>query len=248
MTGSGKAERSSRIWCSAAFRRGCPAVLHGTDILNPNWPDAQWDVSGMFYHDWLLLDASRRIEEWFDCRLPIVSLHGSYGLLWQGGRYMSSDDHLQCLDSAFPRILSEYTQRGIDCFYTFSNWLLTPAHLQDPSCNYMLQQLWTVCGEGSGVIVVSDLLCDYVRSAYPRLTIKSSIDKVVAEDGKGDPRYYQRLAERFDVVNIHPDDGFNYDLLEELSNDYLNQQDRDRLKGNTTLNWVRSILAPQKGD
>jgi len=39
-----------------------------------------------------------------------------------------------------------------------------------------------------------------------------------------------------------------YEYLAELSTDFLNQKDKERLIGNTTLNWIRSILAPQKGD
>lgn len=39
-----------------------------------------------------------------------------------------------------------------------------------------------------------------------------------------------------------------YESLAEFSTDFLNQKDKDRLSDNTTLSWIRSILAPQKGD
>ena len=78
---------------------------------------------------------------------------------------------------------------------------------------------------GAGAIVVDDIPPNTIAAGNPAKVVKEL-----------DPEAQLTTRAQY----------FKY--LEELSNDYLNQQDRARLKGNTTLSWVRSILAPQKGD
>ncbi len=62
--------------------------------------------------------------------------------------------------------------------------------------------------------MASEVLHNHIRKRYPKIKIKLSIEKVVAGAGKS-AKFYRALAERFDVVSIHPD--FNPGLLEDLA-------------------------------
>ncbi len=61
-------------------------VPHGQDILNPEWPDAKWDVGGLFVHDDNIFQLLDNIKQRYDCVLPITSVFGCYNVRWQGGR------------------------------------------------------------------------------------------------------------------------------------------------------------------
>ena len=57
--------------------------------------------------------------------------------------------------------------------------LLTEAHLSDPACNALCRLFSEPGGPQNGVIVHSDLLLDYLRTAYPRFYFVSSTTKVL---------------------------------------------------------------------
>ncbi len=204
---------------------------HGREILNPNCPEARWDVSGLFEHDmkfFQLVEASKRL---FGCDLPIESVHGCHCIMWNSGRvypyqmrYRSMGD--EELDG-FPGLLKKYNDAGISVYYTFSNPLIQEEHLDDPSGNYLLEVLAKQnvaegpCSKANGVIVSSDALSSYIRNRFPQLKQKASIIKADCEmpnkKGGRSPEYYEELAERFDRVMIAPDDNFDECMLERLS-------------------------------
>ena len=78
---------------------------------------------------------------------------------------------------------------------------------------------------GAGAIVVHDIPPDTIAAGNPAKVVK-----------------------KLDTEAQHTTRAQYFKYLAELSADSLNQKDRDRLRGNTTLHWIRSILAPQKGD
>jgi collagenase-like PrtC family protease len=117
----------------------------------------------------------------------------------------------------FTTTLEQYKKLGLNVFYTFSNPLLTASDLDDPLCNYMLDSLSRINGEGSGVIVASDLLSDYIRERYPHLQQKASIVKSSCENKAGDLSWYEEMAGKFDRVMVHPDDLFDRQLLQKLA-------------------------------
>lgn len=187
----------------------------GRDILNPNWPDAKWNVSGLFIHDHLICMLSSNVQSQFNCRF-VESVHGAPLVKWNSGRIQKTTLDPKNLSTAFVHTLQQYKQLGISVFYTFSNSLIEKETLNDPSCNFMLERLAEIHGENGGVILSSEILSEYIRNKYPQLKQISSVVKATMEDGKGKPEYYKQLEKKYDRVVIHPDDNFNPELLSQL--------------------------------
>ncbi len=70
---------------------------------------------------------------------------------------------------------------GISARLTFSNSLLTEAHLSDRTCNDLCRLFSESKPPQNGVIVHSDLLLDYLKKTYPGLYFVSSTTKVLTK-------------------------------------------------------------------
>lgn len=186
--------------------------------LNPQWPEADWDVSGAFTHD-------RELLSFFDyCRLllgfePFHMVHGSPLCLWNSGRVLQ---HLMRSAEEIRTAGLAYEQRKIAVFLTFTNLALEEKHLADPLgnaiCTFFTRHNPT---KRNSVILANDLLRDHIREKFPELRLISSILKITNGGGKGNLDAYKKLADEYDDVMVHPDDVLNYDLLEKL-------EDKDR--------------------
>jgi collagenase-like PrtC family protease len=71
----------------------------------------------------------------------------------------------------------------------------------------------------NGVIVLNDLLADYIRQRKPGLKQICSVVKAFIENPRGDIDWYRRMQERFDRVVVHTDHMFDRDLLDQLDRD-----------------------------
>lgn len=193
-------------------------VPHGKDILHPEWPDAKWDLGGLFVHDEQIFHILDIIQKVYDCILPIKSVFGCYSVMWSGGRTTHQADPWSYSGWKPDLVFKEYNKRGINVTFTFSNTLLKEEHLSDPSSNYLLDELAKQEYDGNAVTVTSDMLSDYIRDKYPALKQKASIVKSTMEmPKKRTVEYYDSLFERYDLIYLHPDDNFNFKLLEEIA-------------------------------
>lgn len=181
--------------------------------VNPDWPDAVWDVSGAFVND-------RELVAFHDfCRLllnfePFNIVHGSPLCIWNSGRVLR---HLMCDAEEIRTAGLEYEKRNIAMYYTFTNLNLREEHLKDALGNALLTFATNHNPtKRNAVIMASDVLYDYVRKEFPTLRTVSSILKITNGGGKGKIDVYKRLAEQYDEVMVHPDDVLNDDLLEKI--------------------------------
>ena len=194
---------------------------------------AQYHLPGLFefyelYRVFLPLYCTHR--DWFYPWCDIASLYGSPAdCLWGGGRVGGGDVRPQ--DAL--ALAQEY---GISARLTFSNSLLQPEHLADPTCN-KLCRLFAACDTPqSGVIVHSELLLDYLKRTYPSFYFVSSTTKVLTEfsqlaqeTAREDFRYVVpdfRLNKAFDRLATLPQD--QRDKLEFLCNECCWVGCRDR--------------------
>jgi len=189
-------------------------ICRGEEALHPLWPKARWNVSGLFVHERVLLNAFLILAYRYDCPLPIESLHGAPSVAWNSGRVT----RIPARVGPFERVTRLFNQEQIGIFLTFSNHAIAREQLADPVCNQLLQTIDNGAGL-NGVILASDTLYDYVRERHPALKLTASIVKVTMEHGRGRADYYHSLAERFDSVMLHPDDGFDLELLGQLNRD-----------------------------
>ena len=194
---------------------------------------AQYHLPGLFefyelYRVFLPLYCTHR--DWFYPWCDIASLYGAPAdCLWGGGRVGGGDVRPQ--DAL--ALAQEY---GISARLTFSNSLLQPEHLSDPTCN-KLCRLFAACDTPqSGVIVHSELLLDYLKRTYPSFYFVSSTTKVLTEfsqlaqeTAREDFRYVVpdfRLNKAFDRLATLPQD--QRDKLEFLCNECCWVGCRDR--------------------
>ena len=137
---------------------------------------AQLHLPGLFeFYDFyrVFLPLYRAHRGYFYDWCEIASLYGApEGSLWGGGRVGRGKQD--------PRAVLALTREyGLSARLTFSNSLLTEAHLSDPACNALCRLFSVPGGPQNGVIVHSELLLDYLREAYPGLYFVSSTTKVL---------------------------------------------------------------------
>ncbi|WP_027359232.1 hypothetical protein [Desulforegula conservatrix] len=183
-------------------------------IFNPLlFPEAQWNLTGLFFHDPFITDFIRRIRDHLKVN-PFKWVHGApLSYKWNGGRV---DPSFNITPDEIDRLINRYKALDIGCMLTFSNRFITKDDLDDPECNYLLEKI-SECDSGkNGIIVASDILAEYIRGRYPNLHLMASIIKVTCEKGTGNLSYYRSLESNFDSYVVDVNDNVNYDLLENL--------------------------------
>ncbi len=183
------------------------------DIRNSDWPEAQWDLSGIFSHDRELIYFHDYFLKFFQFK-PFNLVHGAPLSTWNSGRVLA---HLLRSNEEIELCIKAWQERRVGMDLTFSNPYITEEHLKETLCNSLLEVAERVNPTGlNGVIMASDLLYRHVKERFPKLKTVSSILKVSMERGQGKLDYYLRLADLYDKVMIHPNDNTNYKLLEKL--------------------------------
>ena len=139
---------------------------------------AQFHLPGLFeFYDFyrVFLPLYRTHREYFYDWCEIASIYGApEGCLWGSGR-------VGCGNQDPHAVLALTQEYGLSARLTFSNSLLTKAHLADSVCNALCRLFSEAAGPQNGVIVHSDLLLDYLRAAYPQFYFISSTTKVLTD-------------------------------------------------------------------
>lgn len=183
------------------------------DIRNDDWPEAIWDVSGIFANDRELIYFHDYFLNHFGLK-PFSLVHGSPLSTWNSGRVLP---HLLRSGEELELCIKSWQERKVAMDLTFSNPFLTEENLKEALGNSLLEVAERVNPTGeNGVIMSSDLLYQYIKKRYPKVKTVSSILKVTMEKGGGNLDYYKRLADLYDKVMLHPNDNDNYELLEKL--------------------------------
>ena len=143
-----------------------------------NGKQAVYHLPGLFefyelYSRFLPLFRERR--EWFYDWCEIGSVYGAPAdCRWGGGRAGFGEE----APADVAALMREY---GISVRLTFSNSLLREEDLSDRRCNRLCALFENSGPAGSGIILCSDLLLDYVRSHYPGFYFVSSTTKVLTQ-------------------------------------------------------------------
>ena len=147
-------------------------------MKTPHQGTALFHLPGLFeFYDLYaaFLPLYRAHREYFYDWCEIASIYGApEGCLWGGGR-------VGCGNQDPHAVLALTQEYGLSARLTFSNSLLTKAHLADSVCNALCRLFSEADGPQNGVIVHSDLLLDYLRAAYPQFYFISSTTKVLTD-------------------------------------------------------------------
>lgn len=194
------------------------SVLTGESCYNPSIPEARWNVPGLFVFDDIYFDLWEIDEEYYSGKPPVHSISGSRSVRWNSGRVTKSCSNAGATKEIYRNRLEAYKAFGVNCFYTFSNNLITKADLNDKECNEMLEAMAETAHKGDGVILSSELLSNYLHQNFPTLKQKVSVIKSDVERQKvRSAQWYNDLAQRYDIVVLQPDDNFNLELLSDLN-------------------------------
>lgn len=206
------------------------------DIRNDDWPEAKWDVSGIFANDRELLYLHDYFLKHFGFK-PFALVHGSPLTTWNSGRVLP---HLLRSGEEIELCIKSWLERKVAIDLTFSNPYLTEENLKETLCNSLLEVAGRLNPTGeNGVIMSSDLLYKHVKENYPKVKTVSSILKVTMEKGGGNLDYYKKLTDLYDKVMLHPNDNTNYKLLEQL-------EDKDKYEIIVNENCARQCAIRHK--
>ena len=140
---------------------------------------AYYHLPGLFeFYEFysIFLPLYRTHRDYFYDWCDIGSIYGAPAdCLWGGGRAgFGEADPTDVME-----LMQEY---GISARLTFSNSLLRDEHLSDKKCNDLCRLFQTAdTGRSNGVIVLSDLLAEYLLKNYPNLYLVSSTTKVLTD-------------------------------------------------------------------
>lgn len=186
----------------------------GASALHPGWPEAKFNVSGLFTHDPIIFGYMKFLDIAFGVRGPIDAMHGAPDVLWNGGRIARPVSDRSRLQQSIVAL----GQQNIGCFLTFSNNAIEDEDLADPLCNSLLAGV-AARPDINGVILSSQRLSRYIAGRYPDLPQVASAVKVTIENGRGSADYYREAGKRFHRYVVHPDDGRDLPLLDQLDRD-----------------------------
>lgn len=124
----------------------------------------------------LLLSLMKKHPEYFREGVEIASFFGEFPVsLWNGGRLSAGD---QCDARFVTEVIKNINGQGIPIRYTYTNPLLEEKDLADPYCNFCMKAADNGMNQ---VLVVSEILENYIRKEYPGYRINSSTCKEIKD-------------------------------------------------------------------
>lgn len=181
-------------------------------LADTDFPEARWNIGGVFLYDQARTVLADFIRENFDRPDLIAETHGSPPCIWtlewfQSRPLMPPGD----IASTLKKIASKSARFILQ----LDNPYLEETMLDDAIGNALLS--YTAQIPNASVSVASERLAGYIRKKYPSLAVRAGVNKAIAENGGGNEDYYIDAAKRFSVVAVHPDDCSNLDLLKKIA-------------------------------
>ena len=187
-----------------------PAV---SPYLNPHRTEAVWDVSGAFVADRELVAFHQFCRETLGLE-PFHIVHGAPLCLWNSGRVLA---HMMREAEDVRQAGLAYEQLGVSVYLTFTNLLLGPQELKDPTGHALCRFFTRHNPTGrNAAIIANHGLRELLRREYPDLRLISSVLHITNNEPERSPDVYRRLADEYDEVMVHPDDVRRPELLEKL--------------------------------
>ena len=186
-----------------------------------------WNVGTMFNHTDDFLTLMSNLKK-LNLDPNIKYSFGSFGCRLNSGRYVTGGNpNIEFVS----KVIDLYNSFGISVRFTFSNHLITEEDLGEKLPNETMEYMEKKNVEHpefeNGVIIVSDMLREYIRKNYPHLKITSSLYKTGIETKfvSDTVDYYNELLDRFDVVVV------DTNKIKDKNTDFLiGIKDKDRVE------------------
>ncbi|MGN0552705.1 MAG: hypothetical protein ACI4I1_04930 [Oscillospiraceae bacterium] len=177
----------------------------------------------------LMIEYLREHPEYFIDGLEIASVFGSFdGSTWNGGRVVggSFDPKLTKL------VIKTFDELKVPLRFTFTNPMITEEHLSDKNCNEILKMADNGINQ---VIVMSDMLENYIRENYPNYKITSSTCKEIRDmDGVN-----AELEKPYNLVVLDYNWNNRFDELEKI---------KDKARCEILVNALCQPNCPRRGE
>jgi len=165
------------------------------------------DFTEHYHFNRIFLAMIQTRPQFFHEGLEIASVFGTFPQsLWNGGRIVPGGNTDR---DTVRTIVREFDKLNIPLRFTFTNPNITEKDLKDDFCNFVLK---TACNGKNGVIVVSPLLEDYIRTKYPEYKITSSTCKRITDAD----RLGEEMKKNYDIVVLDYDFNNKFDILEKV--------------------------------
>ncbi len=166
------------------------------------------DFATHYQFNRVFIEMINHCPEYFHEGLEIASFYGTFPQsLWNGGRAIMGI----CEKSYVKMVVREFDKLQIPLRFTFTNPVITEEHLNDDFCNFVLR---TANNGINGVIVVSPVLEEYIRTKYPGYKITSSTCKRITDINS----LNEETGKNYDIVVLDYDFNNKFDILEQVQN------------------------------
>lgn len=176
-------------------------------------PEAVWTVGGAFRYDTALLAFAKFLATSLGVRC-IDTVAGVPPCLWNLDYYVQ---RRPVPLNKFCDMLEAYAQLGIGVTLVFDNPYLTPEQLEDPYGALLVRTLYERDRiRKNSVCVASDALAAKIREICPQMKVSCHYNRLIAETQRRTAALYNRLAEQYTRVALHPADGGKPSIWKEL--------------------------------
>lgn len=166
-------------------------------------PEALWTVGGAFRYDKSLQTTANFLATSLGVR-RIDTVAGVPPCLWNLDYFVQRRP--VALDK-YCAMLETYAQMGIGVTLVFDNPYLTPEQLQDSYGALLVRTLYERDRiRKNSVCVASDALAARIREICPQMKVRCHYNRLIAETQRRTAALYNRLAEQYERVALHPAD------------------------------------------
>lgn len=175
---------------------------------------AVWLLGGAFRFDRTLLKYLEFNRDYLPTLFRIRGVAGALPCSWSldwftQRRPMNLNESVQMMD-AYAGF-----QRGISL--VFDNPWLTDEQLQDPYAIKLVEELAARNKHGlNGVYVANDKLALLIHKIAPKLPISCHFNRTLTEQTRRTADFYNKLAERYSTVALHPADAAKSQIITKL--------------------------------
>lgn len=181
-----------------------PRQLSLDFLTKTRLPLAEWHLGGAFRFDFYVQNLLNFLQKQMPGLFRIASVSGAPACLWSIDWYRPRP--LENL-AAYRKALEDYALAGTGVTVEFDNPVVSDEDLRDAAANQLLRELYQRDRiRKNAVSVANDRLARYIRAEFPKLPLIAHLNRAVMEPGKRTAGFYNRLAQQYDWVTLHPVD------------------------------------------
>ncbi|MGN0860955.1 MAG: hypothetical protein ACI4P3_03575 [Candidatus Spyradosoma sp.] len=181
-------------------------------LADSDFPEAQWNLGGVFLYDESRTQLCDFAQENFGRARAVAETHGAPPCAWTLEWYRSRP---LIPPGDIAARLKALAGKPAAFVLSLDNPHVPEDTLNDAVGNTLLN--YAAQMPRAAVSVASEPLAEHVRKNFPSLALRAGMNKVIAENGRGDLEYYRSAAKRYSVVAVHPDDAADPAFMKTLA-------------------------------